>query len=325
MSSINISQVGGVATQMTNSDGVNQANMQEVGLAAAAAGGPVLASGLPSLLSMDKLRTIEGKKLVSVAITSSTAGDTQLNCASGVLKLVTPGGKVQLSGSGTTEDVLVATSYVPSTSATSVPLQSPVVNTGQTTAKFDTFNSAGPGGNAMLPDGLMPVIMVYEDSSQRGSFYNMSSASGDGSSSANFPEVALGVFNGSNVDRVRGNYDNVTLLASAARTSTQTIADQINYNARGVVICVDTTVVPGSAPSNVVTINGKDPVSGKYNTLLTGAAITGVGTAFYTIYPGATPAANLTVSLPLPRTYQVVITAGNANSATYSVGVSYIV
>ena len=119
--------------------------------------------------------------------------------------------------------------------------------------------------------------------------------------------------------------DNVTLLASAAHTTTQTIDNIANPGARGVIICVDTTVVPGSAPSNVVTILGKDPVSGKYNTILTGAAITGVGTAFYTIYPGATVASNVTVSYPLPATYKVVITAGNANSATYSVGASYVI
>jgi hypothetical protein len=124
-------------------------------------------------------------------------------------------------------------------------------------------------------------------------------------------------------DKNRGNTDNITVLASAARTTTTTSADLTNFNARGVVICVDTTV-NAVACSNVVTISGKDPVSGKYQVLLTGAAIVAVGTVFFTIYPGATPATNLAVSLPLPRTFKVTITSGNANSATYSVGASFI-
>ena len=121
------------------------------------------------------------------------------------------------------------------------------------------------------------------------------------------------------------NQDNVTLLASAAQTTTQTI-DNIKTpaGARGVIIVVDTTVVPGTAPSNVVTIAMKDPVSGKISTILTGAAITAVGTAFYTVYPGATPAANTVVSLPITPTYKVVVTAGNGNSATYSVSAIYL-
>lgn len=121
-----------------------------------------------------------------------------------------------------------------------------------------------------------------------------------------------------------GNTDGVVLMASTAQTTTQTLGDFINPNARGVIICVDTTV-NGTACSNVVTINIKDPVSGKYSTILTGAAIVGVSTVFYTIYPGVTPATNLAVSYPLPHTYQVKVTAGNANSATYSVGASYII
>lgn len=137
-------------------------------------------------------------------------------------------------------------------------------------------------------------------------------------------DATTGVYYTPLLQKNAGNVDTVTLLASAAQTTTQTIDNIVQIGARGVVICVDTTV-NAVACSNVVTIYGKDPVSGKSNLLLTGAAITGVGTVFYTIYPGATVAANLTVSLPLPRTYKVVVTAGNANSATYSVAASYIV
>jgi hypothetical protein len=134
------------------------------------------------------------------------------------------------------------------------------------------------------------------------------------------------LYNGSGWDKQRANVDNVTILASAARTTTTTSADFTNNNARGVLIAIDTTVLPGSAVSNVVTVNGKDPVSGKYNptSIITSTTIVGISTVFLYIYPGITTSANVAVSMVLPRTFQVKVTAGNSNSCTYSIGASFI-
>lgn len=151
-------------------------------------------------------------------------------------------------------------------------------------------------------------------------------ATGGSIADANGGVLALPVcqwaYNGATFDRLRNNVD-VTLLASAARTTTQTSADIVTYNCQAVVFTLDVTAVPGSAPSLVVTINYKDPASGKYITLLTGVAVTAVGTTTYAVDPrlvAGTEPYTKTVPAALGRTFQIVITAGNGNSATYSAG-----
>lgn len=112
----------------------------------------------------------------------------------------------------------------------------------------------------------------------------------------------------------------VSCYALAARTATPTVmSNNRSAGSRGIVVVVDTTVVPGAAPSNVVKIQGFDPISGKYYDILTSAAIVGVGTIVLRVYPGLSPSANLTVSDVLPPMWRVIVTAGNGNSATYSV------
>ena len=108
-------------------------------------------------------------------------------------------------------------------------------------------------------------------------------------------------------------------LPSAARTTTQTSDDIGTSPFRGVEVVFDVTA-NAVACSTVVTIDGKDEASGAWKTILTGAAVTGVTTNRYRIYPGLTAAANVDVSAPLPSKIRIVLTAGNANSATYSVG-----
>lgn len=118
------------------------------------------------------------------------------------------------------------------------------------------------------------------------------------------------------------NY-NTTILAAAARTIT-TNSDRVrNSDFRGAHVIIDVTAAT-STPSVVPTIQGYDAVSGKYYTILVGAAITGTGTTVLRVYPGITAATNLSVSDVLPSEWRVIMTAGNANSLTYSIAASYI-
>lgn len=114
----------------------------------------------------------------------------------------------------------------------------------------------------------------------------------------------------------------VVLVPSAAATVTNAGADQTNYGARGVKVVLDMTVV--GTGSVTLTIQGKDTASGKYYTLLAGAAVVTNVTNVYEIYPGLTTVANVAASATLPHTWRVLVTANNANSATYSVGASLI-
>jgi hypothetical protein len=130
-------------------------------------------------------------------------------------------------------------------------------------------------------------------------------------------------YNGTSFDRERGNVDG-TAYASAARTATPTpMTDAVNYNGKGLWVVIDVTSVT-STPSVTFTIQGKDPVSGKYVDLLTSAAIATVSTVSLQIHPGLTAAANTVANGILPRVWRIIATHGNSNSITYSVGYSMI-
>jgi hypothetical protein len=104
----------------------------------------------------------------------------------------------------------------------------------------------------------------------------------------------------------------------AGSTLTITGPDLTNPAARGVTVVVDTTAI--GTGSITLTIQGKDRASGKYYTLLAGAAVTTNVTNRYTVYPGLTASANVTASDVLPGTWRLIVTANNANAATYTVG-----
>jgi hypothetical protein len=109
-----------------------------------------------------------------------------------------------------------------------------------------------------------------------------------------------------------------TFLVSASRTTTQTQADQENEAGhKGIRVVVDMTVV--GTGSVTVTIQAKDPLSGKYTTLLASAAIIANGTTVLQVFPGAPETANLSANKTLGRDWRILATANNANAATYSV------
>ena len=124
-------------------------------------------------------------------------------------------------------------------------------------------------------------------------------------------------YNGTTWDRRRVNTD-ITLLASAARTTTQTSADLVNYNGNALTVILDMTVV--GTGSVTVSIDMKDTASGKYINLLSGVAITTNSVNRYRIGPNLVAVANSIAQDYLPRVFRISVTAGNANPATYSVG-----
>lgn len=110
----------------------------------------------------------------------------------------------------------------------------------------------------------------------------------------------------------------IVLFASAARTASANSADFGNEGYRGVHVVIDATAA-ADTPSVVFTIEGKDPVSGKYYTILASAAITAQGTTVLRVFPGATAAANTVANDCIPGTWRVKAVAGDADSLTYSV------
>lgn len=112
------------------------------------------------------------------------------------------------------------------------------------------------------------------------------------------------------------------ICSVAGATASFNSPDYQNPDGRGIKVFVDTTVI--GTGSITVTIQGKDPTSGKYVTLLASAAITTNTTGVYTVYPGLPATANVSANDILPRVWRIAVTANNANAATYSIGASVI-
>jgi len=165
-------------------------------------------------------------------------------------------------------------------------------------------------GTLPKDSGNVPISSVYIPGTGFAALSGSPNSSTDGSGNLSSPAV---------VSRM-GN--DITVLASAARTTTQTSADLTNVDGRGVKVILDVTLV--GTGNITLAIKGKDPTSGKYYTMLTGSAVSSNSTTVYTIYPGLTAVANSIVSDVLPHIFQIVVTANNANSCTYSVGASLL-
>jgi hypothetical protein len=124
-----------------------------------------------------------------------------------------------------------------------------------------------------------------------------------------------------------------TLLTSAERTAT-TVSEDQNTPAgqRGITVVLDVTKAPAAADTLALSIELRDPASGKY-VPLTGFAASKKGeeleagaTLAFTLYPGAAETAALggheVMALPLPQKWRVKVTHSAAGKWTYSVGAS---
>jgi len=135
--------------------------------------------------------------------------------------------------------------------------------------------------------------------------------------------------NGVTWDRQRGNTDGI-LLASAARTATAASPNQINYNARGVMVTLRVTAVSGTGLIQLK-IWGINPVTGSATAGVFGATASITTTGDYTleVYPGASggsTASGITfTNAALPRSWKVEIYHSDTSSYTYSVGYSLII
>lgn len=138
------------------------------------------------------------------------------------------------------------------------------------------------------------------------------------------PALPAGTNNIGDVDVLTLPATNVdgTALASAARTATTSSSDITNSWGKGILVFFDVTAV---ATSDVkVKVEGKDPTSGKYYTILEGASVTTISTNVYKVNPALTAAVNSIANDILPKTIRLTVTHANANSTTYSVGYSLV-
>lgn len=110
---------------------------------------------------------------------------------------------------------------------------------------------------------------------------------------------------------------------TAAGAGTVNTNDLQNVNATGLTVVVDITAITGTSPTLTVTIQGKDVASGKYYTILAGAALTATGTTVMRIYPGITQTnTNVLASLTVPEWFRISYTIGGTTPAvTATIGV----
>ena len=128
-------------------------------------------------------------------------------------------------------------------------------------------------------------------------------------------------FNGTTWDRKRNN-EEVTLLASAARTATLASATFTNYNKIGMLLILNITAASGTGGLQV-RIQARNPITGNFNNLHPNpTALTSVTTAQYLLYPAViTPGGGLTnnYSTVVSRRYRLYVAHGDGSSYTYSV------
>ncbi|MHB1310545.1 MAG: hypothetical protein ACYC3L_00915 [Gemmatimonadaceae bacterium] len=95
----------------------------------------------------------------------------------------------------------------------------------------------------------------------------------------------------------------VTLTAAATGGNS---TDQVNTTWRGLTVGINVSAITGTSPTLVVTIQGKDPASGTYYTLLASASITAAGYTTLTVYPGLPATANVSANALLPQNWRVL-------------------
>lgn len=104
----------------------------------------------------------------------------------------------------------------------------------------------------------------------------------------------------------------MTLTAQAAGTVQ---FEGANHNCRGMHLVIDITAITGTTPTLTVTIEGKDPTSGKFYTILASAALNATGTTVLKVYPGLTAAANTVANDVIPRDFRVKAVVGGTTPA----------
>ena len=293
-------------------------------------GGPLNNANAISNLQFDRARNVQALGLGSGTISNNplAAGSTTLTLNSAPTTLQ-PGVPVILDRVGANPETnYVALNYT--VGSTSVPLANATANSHaqNSTVEWGQHSPLGAQLNGFLPWGLgAEEEVVYDPASKK--WYIEIAATADANSGQNLVVESIGNFNGTTFDRQRGNYDNVTVINASAVTTTQTSADQVNYNARGLYIIVNVTTLTGTSPTLTPALQGKDPVSVQYFQLganATAISATGKYVYYYSLNaPAAAGGVTASIAFQVPRTWNFVMTAGGTiTNATYTVAASYM-
>lgn len=113
-----------------------------------------------------------------------------------------------------------------------------------------------------------------------------------------------------------GSYPaSVSLLESAARTTTQTV--DFSPGAHEALVVVLTSQTQAGA-GLTLSLQRFDPASGAWETILTAVKLSTVGTKTLLIGPYVAASANAAATLPIPPIVRAVVTVDDATSYTWS-------
>ena len=114
------------------------------------------------------------------------------------------------------------------------------------------------------------------------------------------------------------------LLPSEARTTLQVSGVLSAEEVLSSDFVFNVTLDPGTA-SITPSIEGKDPLSGAFYTILTGAAVAATGITVMRVGPTIIAAANVAANAILPSEFRVSVAVADAESMTYSFGVTHVI
>lgn len=115
-----------------------------------------------------------------------------------------------------------------------------------------------------------------------------------------------------------------TILESAARTATNVSTIFTSNEALATTFVIDVTAITAT-PSVVPLVEGKDPLSGSFYTILSGTAFTATGTTTMQVGKDLEIVSGEAASDFLPAEYRVTFTHADADSITYSVSAIHLV
>ncbi|GEM_PF-4289009 len=188
---------------------------------------------------------------------------------------------------------------------------------------------------ATTTKGIPPAFLLGRGAGNVARALTMAPVSGDGDTANGVLAVHPMLHNGSSYDHQRNNLE-ATLLAANARTAEPSIADQVNYNGRGVLLYLSVTANPNNGDTLQIALQWKDPASGNYVNLAAPAAsaLGGVaGRLALLYYPGAGVAAGavptgcgLDAQYPgvLPRTWRPRVIHSGSGAWTYALGATIL-
>lgn len=122
---------------------------------------------------------------------------------------------------------------------------------------------------------------------------------------------------------LRKNHDEVLAPAGTVLTTNGQTSDFDNPRGVGLDVLLNITAITGTTATITLFVEGKDPASGTYYTLLQGAGKTATGFTRIFLFPGAPVTANVSANDDLPQTWRVRWTiTGTTPSVTCSIGAS---